>query len=80
MRDVDNKVTVSGKLYDISKLSLKQVKNENSKKFGQDFIGGSISVATDDECMNVVEVYFTFLQPTYKSGKKNKYLFMSIYG
>jgi hypothetical protein len=71
MRKTINKVRVEGKLYDISKLALKKVENKDSAHFGEDFIGGSIDIATDDDCLNVVTVYFTFMQPTYKSGKAN---------
>ena len=71
MRKTINKETISGRLYDISKLALKQVQNQESAHYGEDFIGGSIDIATDDDCLNIVTVYFTFVQPTYKSGKTN---------
>ena len=72
MRKAINKVRVEGRLYDISKLALKKVENKESSHYGEDFIGGSIDIATDDDCLNVVTVYFTFQQPTYaKSGKAN---------
>lgn len=71
MRKAINKVKVEGRLYDISKLELKKVQNKDSSHFGEDFIGGSFDVATDDEGLNIVTVYITFMQPTYKSGKAN---------
>lgn len=71
MRKTINKVRVEGRLYDISKLALKKVENKESAHYGEDFIGGSIDVATDEEGLNVVTVNFTFVQPTYKSGKTN---------
>lgn len=71
MRKTINKVRVEGRLYDISKLALKKVENKESAHFGEDFIGGSIDVATDEESLNIVTVNFTFVQPTYKSGKTN---------
>ena len=71
MRKTINKVSVEGRLYDISKLTLKKVENKESAHFGEDFIGGSIDVATDEEGLNIVTVNFTFVQPTYKSGKTN---------
>lgn len=71
MRKTINKVRVEGRLYDISKLTLKKVENKESAHFGEDFIGGSIDVATDEEGLNIVTVNFTFVQPTYKSGKTN---------
>ena len=71
MRKTINKVRVEGRLYDISKLALKKVENKESAHYGEDFIGGSIDVATDEEGLNIVTVNFTFVQPTYKSGKTN---------
>ena len=72
MRKTLNKERISGRLYDISKLTKKTVQNPESKSYGQDFIGGSIDIATDEDCLNIVTVYFTFVQPTYSSGKENK--------
>ena len=71
MRKVINKVRVEGRLYDISKLELKKVQNKDSAHFNEDFIGGSFDVVTDDDGLNVVTIYITFMQPTYKSGKTN---------
>ena len=71
MRKTINKERVEGRVYDMSQLALKKVQNENSKHFGEDFIGGSIDIATDDDCLNIVTVHFTFVQPTYNSGKVN---------
>ena len=71
MRKAINKVKVEGRLYDISKLELKKVQNKDSAHFGEDFIGGSFDVVTDEEGLNVVTVNITFMQPTYKSNKTN---------
>ncbi len=71
MRKTINKERIEGRLYDISQLALKTVQNTDSKHFGEDFIGGSIDVATDEDCLNIVTVHFTFVQATYSSGKPN---------
>ena len=49
MRKVENSEVTSGRIYDISDLSLKTVQNEESKYFGTQFITGSLDVATDEE-------------------------------
>ena len=71
MRKVINKERIEGRLYDMSQLALKKVQSSESEHFGQEFIGGSIDIATDDDCLNIVTVRFTFVQATYKSGKTN---------
>lgn len=71
MKKAINKETIYGRIYDKSKLTLQTVKNKDSKNFGQEYISGSLDIATDSECMNIVTVYFTFVQPTFKSGKTN---------
>ena len=72
MRKTINKEKISGRLYDISKLAIKTVQNSESEHYNQEFIGGSMDIATDEDCLNIVTVRFTFVQPTYKSGKQNK--------
>lgn len=47
------------------------VSGENAKNPGQEYIRGVMNVATDDEGLNVVAVHFTYVVPTYKSGKEN---------
>ena len=71
MRKTINKERIEGRLYDMSQLALKKVQSSESEHFGEEFIGGSIDIATDDACCNIVTVRFTFIQPTYKSGKTN---------
>lgn len=70
-KNVINKIRIEGRVYDKSQLAIKKVQNKESKNFGQDFIGGTIDIATDDEGLNIVTVNFTFVQPTYSSGKVN---------
>lgn len=71
MRKTINKERIEGRLYDISQLAVKTVQNSESKHFGEEFIGGSMDIATDDDCLNIVTVRFTFMQATYSSGKAN---------
>lgn len=71
MKKTKNVERIEGRVYDMSQLALKTVQNSDSEHFGEDFIGGSIDIATDDDCLNIVTVHFTFVQPTYKSGKVN---------
>lgn len=71
MKKTVNKEKIEGRLYDISQLALKTVQNKESKHFGEEFIGGSIDIATDDDCLNIITVHFTFVQATYSSGKTN---------
>lgn len=71
MKKPINREKISGRLYDISQLAIKTVQNSESENFGKEFIGGSIDIATDDDCLNVVTVYFNYVSPIYKSGKVN---------
>lgn len=71
MKKPINREKISGRLYDISQLAIKTVQNSESENFGKEFIGGSIDIATDDDCLNIVTVHFTYVPPTYKSGKVN---------
>ena len=70
MDTMQNTVTLYGYLYDTD-LSLKQVKNTNSPNFGKDFIQGTIYVAVDDEFLNVIPVYYSYVTPTTKTGRAN---------
>lgn len=71
MRKIINKERIEGRVYDLSQLKLKTVESKESAHYGEEFIGGSMDIATDDDCLNIVTVYFTFVQPLYKSGKTN---------
>lgn len=73
-----NKTTVSGYIFNLEGNSdwdklQHRVTGENSKNPGQEYISGVISIATDDEALNVVQVHFSFVTPEWgKSGKKNQ--------
>jgi hypothetical protein len=64
-----NSTRVEGYVYE-SKLESK-VTGENSKHPGTEFISGILSVATDDDLLNVVQVHFTYVTETTGKGKPN---------
>jgi len=65
-----NAVHVEGYLYEHNLES--RVSGPNSKNPGTEFIMGTISIATDDEMLNVVPVHFSYVTPTYgATGKVN---------
>lgn len=73
-----NRMTVSGYIFNLEgsrdwdKLQ-KRISGENSKNPGQEYVSGVISIATDSEALNVVQVHFTYVTPEWgKSGKKNQ--------
>lgn len=61
-----NTVYVEGYLYEHD-LTIKKVMKEDSKNYGKNFITGSISIATDDKLMNIVQVVFRYVAPEYKT-------------
>lgn len=65
-----NKCHIEGRIF--SHTLQKKVSGENSKNPGTPFIRGQINVATDDNGINIVPVSFTYITPTYNSGKKNE--------
>lgn len=69
MRKTMNTVHLEGLLYEHD-LSMK-VSGPNSKTPNTPFITGTISIATDDDCVNVVPVHFTYVTATTTSGKSN---------
>lgn len=70
MRKTINNVHVEGYFYD-SDIALKTVQNKNSENFGTEFYNGSISIATDEACTNIVKVFYTYVVATTKAGKAN---------
>lgn len=71
MRNNYNKALISGYLYDVQ-LAKKTVKDTASANFGKEFIQGNISIATDEDFMNVVQVFYTYVTAKTKNGKENK--------
>ena len=70
MRKAINKERVEGRVYDHS-LAIKTVQNSESKNFGKEFINGTIDVATDDDCLNIITVHFTYVTEVTAKGNKN---------
>jgi hypothetical protein len=65
-----NRVTLQGRVYDHS-LTLRTVQKEG-ENFGKEFINGTVSIATDDKNLNVVQVHYSYVTPTFKNGKENR--------
>ena len=49
-----------------------RVTGENSKHPGTTYIAGNLEIATDEDCLNIVTVHYSYVTPTYASGKTNK--------
>lgn len=69
-KKVINETHIEGYLYE-HKLR-KKVSGPNSKKPGTPFISGSISIATDNLCTNIIQVNFTYVTEKTNSGANNK--------
>ena len=69
MRKNKNKVHLEGFLYEHN-LEVK-VSGPTSKVPNTTFISGTISIATDDECVNIVPVHFTYVAATTSKGGPN---------
>ena len=65
-----NEVKLSGYVYEHD-LAIKTVQNQQSENYGKEFINGSLSVATDEEGLNVITVHYTFVTEMTKAGKVN---------
>ena len=70
MKNPINKEHIEGYVYE-HKLAIKEVQNKESDNFGKPFIGGTIDIATDEACTNVLTVHFTFVTEKTKKGNKN---------
>lgn len=71
MKKLVNSFTVEGYLHS-HKLETRTVQNKDSENFGKEFIKGTVNVATDEACTNIVPVEFTYVVATTKSGSKNR--------
>ena len=65
-----NKEHIEGRVYEHD-LQLKKVENTESKNYGTPFINGTLSVATDEDGLNVVTINYTYVTEFTKAGKKN---------
>lgn len=70
MRRNTNQEIIQGYVYQ-QNLQVKTVKNEKSSNFGKEFISGTLDVATDEECLNVLTVHYTYVTEYTSSGTRN---------
>ena len=68
-KTMKNATHIEGYLYEHS--LEKKVTGDTSKNPGTEYIAGIIKVATNDAVDNIVDVHFTYVTPTFGSGKKN---------
>ena len=71
MKKCINKVILEGYLYEHD-LKLKTVQDKNSENFGKEFINGTISIAVDEDGLNVIPVHYTYVTATTNKGTANK--------
>lgn len=69
MQKVINRTHIEGLLYQHS-LELRE-SGPNSTNPGTKYITGTIEVATDNDCTNIVPVHYTYVTATTSTGKQN---------
>lgn len=69
MKRCINSTHIEGVLYE-NKLELKE-SGPNSKNPGTKYIAGTIDIATDDNCINIVPVHFTYVTEKTAKGSAN---------
>lgn len=69
MMKVKNECHIEGYLYEHA--LEKKVSGEKSKNPGTEFISGTVSIATDEDILNIVPVHFTYVTALTSSGKPN---------
>lgn len=69
MRKIVNRERVEGRVYEHN-LNMK-VTGETSKHPGTNYINGTLDIATDEDCLNIVTVNFTYVTETTSKGTKN---------
>ena len=77
----NNFVRIEGYVYDVvtdSKNSsnnfgvkVTKAKPEEGKAGGQEYIGGIVKIATDEDLTNIVDIHFTYVTPNKKNGTEN---------
>lgn len=70
MRNTTNLVYIEGYVYNCSLFA--NVAGPNSKNPGQEYINGTVNIATDEDGINIVSVRYTYVVPFWKSGKENE--------
>lgn len=74
MRKVLNKEHIEGRVYEHN-LAIKTVQNTASPNFGKEFIGGTLDIATDDNCTNVVTIHFSYVTELTSKNNRNETYF-----
>ena len=69
MMKVKNECHIEGYLYEHN--LEKKVSGEKSKNPGTEFISGTVSIATDEDILNIIPVHFTYVTALTSSGKPN---------
>lgn len=69
MRKNENSMNIEGKIYQFD--LTEKVTGENSKAPGTHYIAGTIDVAVDEGLQNIIQVHYSYVAPTYSSGKTN---------
>ena len=69
MRKNDNSMNIEGKIYQFN--LEEKITGEQSKAPGTHYIAGTIDVATDSSLKNIIQVHYSYVAPTYSSGKPN---------
>ena len=69
MRKNENTMNVEGKIYQFN--LEEKVTGEQSKAPGTHYLTGTIDVAIDESLNNIVQVHYSYVAPTYASGKTN---------
>ena len=69
MKKMTNTTHIEGLLYE-HKLELRE-SGPNSKNPGTKFIMGTVDIATDDACTNIISVHFTYVTATTAKGATN---------
>ena len=70
MKKMINSERIEGRVYQHN-LQMQTVKNKESKNYGKPFISGNLEIATDEDCINVIPVHFTYVTEITSSGNKN---------
>lgn len=70
MRKNVNIETIEGYVYQHN-LQIRTVERADSPNKGTSYISGTLDVATDESCTNVLQVHYTYVAEVYKSGKQN---------
>lgn len=74
MKKTINQSHIEGYFYELPDRDAlkKRVSGENSKNPGTEFISGTIHIATDEDCTNIVPVHFSYVTAKTAKGEVNQ--------